>query len=185
MAGKKIFGRAVLVPSLALILAACASQSPSINTVSGGVAGASADNQSEPVALYGMPEISLGAAVDDAGIYSLLVCDRLARELDESKPLLLYIDGDYEALRWSEHLSADERACHRFVTSYDVLRRVSDAQRAMLRLYFSGESLDQRITGTVSDYLSRPKMLGPQYAIRRFVDAVSARNLQTSLAGDE
>lgn len=184
MAGMKLISQGILASAFVLLMASCAVQ-PSADSKPSLTSGGPDNTFSEPVALYGMPELSLGAAVDSAGIYSLVVCDRLNRVLDSSKPLLLYIDGNYEALRWSDQADSDERACHRFVASFDVLRRVSEAQKAILRLYFVSESLDQRITGTVSDYLSRPKMLGPQYAIRRFVDAVGTRNLQTSVAGDD
>jgi len=127
----------------------------------------------EPVALYGLPELSIGAeSSTDQGEF-ITVCDRKFRQLDQDKPLVIYLDGDLQMLRWYQEQTSSQRLCHRFAASMSVIRGVADAQRAILRLYFrNGEQIEQRISGTMSDYLSRPKMLGPQRGFSRFIDAV-------------
>ncbi|WP_430462599.1 hypothetical protein ACQUQU_07385 [Thalassolituus sp. LLYu03] len=136
------------------------------------------------VALYGEPSLLLGAVSDLSG-YAVQLCDRKARVLDASKPLVLYIDGAHVGLGWRKDELLGELMCHYFDASLPQIEQLAQADKAMLRLYFVGESQEQRISGSVSDYLSRPKMLGPQYALRRFAATERQRAAQSSLADEQ
>lgn len=188
MPGKSLIANACLSFALLMTLQGCATQSVSdqndadpqpgeVVTSPGGV-------RLQPVSLYGMPEISLGAFYAPDKKYSLVVCDRLRRAVDSAKPLILYLDGQHEAVKLTaEHIESGA-LCHDFSASVALLERISSADVAMLRLYLNDDAIEQRISGTVSDYLSRPKMLGPQNGIRRFMDALNQQDFQGALVNE-
>jgi len=157
----------------------CASQRPtaaveSVEPRAGLVVVTDQEALLEPVALYGGNELSLGAVGERRGHLDLLLCDSLKREVDTAKPLILYLDGEHEKLRWQGGAVEDLRSCQRYEASIALLRNLADAKRAILRLYLlGGDTVEQRISGTMSDYLSRPKMHGPQRGFSRFLEAMS------------
>lgn len=188
MPGKPLIANACLSFAFLMMLQGCATQSVSDQSDAapqpGEVVSSPDGVRLQPVSLYGMPEISLGAVYVPDKKYSLVVCDRLRRSVDGAKPLILYLDGQHEALKLSgEHAEAGA-LCHDFTASVALLERLSAADVAMLRLYLSDDAIEQRISGTVSDYLSRPKMLGPQYGIRRFMDTLNQQDFQGALVNE-
>lgn len=127
----------------------------------------------QPVPLYGLPELAVGALWHQGEEPEFVLCDRHQRALDTSKPLVLYLDGTHELLRWrGSHVRAGS-LCHYYQAAVAVMDRVAAAELAMLRVYFRSGTVEQRVSGTVADYFSRPKMFGPQQGFRRFVDALS------------
>lgn len=140
----------------------------------------------QPVPLYGLPELSVGASTDEkSGEVSLLLCDEQKRAAEQDKPLVVYLDGDHELLRWQKAEVYAGCTCHYFEVSSDILLRIADAERALLRVYFAGGTVEQRISGTLSDYLSRPKALGPQQGLRRFVNALSSNTVSGSVVSGQ
>ena len=134
-----------------------------------------------PVPLYGMPELSLGAEWQSGNDALLQLCDLRKRQLDADKPLVLYLDGEHEILTLQRSDAVAGASCGYFVTTPDQLDRIASRQTVMLRVYFAGQTVEQRISGTMSDYFSRPKMLGPQQRLKRFVDALQDLNLSSAL----
>ncbi|MCD8521599.1 MAG: hypothetical protein LRY66_01315 [Saccharospirillaceae bacterium] len=130
-----------------------------------------------PVPLYGMPELALGAVWNSGSEPLLQVCDKRRRPLDRDKPLVLYIDGEHELLS----LQRSDSYCSYFFSNAGQLDRIASHQTVMLRIYFLSGSLEQRISGTSSDYFSRPKTQGPQQRLKRFVDVLRDLNLSSAL----
>lgn len=134
-----------------------------------------------PVPLYGMPELLLGAVWQSGADPLLQLCDQQAREPDAGKPLVLYLDGEHEMLRLQGSDIKDGLYCSYFSASPDQLNQIASRQTVMLRIYFAGQAVEQRVSGTISDYFSRPKMFGPQQRLKRFVDALQDLNLSSAL----
>ncbi len=134
-----------------------------------------------PVPLYGMSELSLGAEWQSGHDPLLQLCDLRKRLLEADKPLVLYLDGEHETLTLQRSGMAAGAYCSYFTTTPDQLERIASRQTVMLRVYFAGQTVEQRISGTISDYFSRPKMLGPQQRLKRFVDALLDLNLSSAL----
>ncbi|MCT7359827.1 MAG: hypothetical protein COB09_03265 [Thalassobium sp.] len=178
----------ILVLTLLLPLAACvgggkATKSSALDEgVAPGQLNQTLDHLSlTPVPLYGMPELALGAVWQSGSEPMLQVCDQHRRPLDAGKPLVLYIDGEHEILSLQRSDSQSVFHCSYFASSAEQLDRIASSQTVMLRIYFNGEAVEQRISGTMSDYFSRPKMLGPQQRLKRFVDALQHLNLSSAL----
>lgn len=158
-----------------------------------------------PVSLYGSDELMLGARWAEQEPLSLVLCDRQQRELDTNKPLVLYIDGEHQHLPLIKHDVApivlastpsfddsyeeavtDEvptPSCHRYGIQEAMLEDLAHCKQAMLRVFFKGERVDQRVSGTESDYMTRPRHYGPQMRLQNFVKALSKTLSMVSMNG--
>ncbi len=176
------------------VLQACSVNAPALmhesarvgDSQPGALTGSSSGLLLQPVPLYGLPELSVGAGTgEDSGEVSLLLCDEQKRRTEQGKPLVVYLDGEHELLRWRKAEVYADCTCHYFEASRDILLRIANAERALLRVYFSSGTVEQRISGTLSDYLSRPKALGPQQGLRRFVNALSSDTVSGSVVSGQ
>ena len=138
----------------------------------------------QPAPLYGSDELSIGAVQLSDGGQLLLLCDDTDRALNTGKPLVLYLDGEYLSLNWTESQIQAAVGCDAFRTDLETLDKVSTVERAMLRVHFTDETVEHRISGTTADYFSRPKMFGPQRSIGRFVEAVQQSVTADTLNAD-
>ena len=120
----------------------------------------------QPVSLYGDPDMALGAVLQ-AQNTALLVCDRQVRRPQSQKPLVLYLDGELEYLSYAGEAGG---GCFHYRADSAQLRRIAVSKTAILRLFFEREVYEHRISGTVSDYFSRPRFYGPQSRILEFVE---------------
>jgi len=136
----------------------------------------------QPAPLYGSPRLSLGAIHAEGDSPLLLLCDEQRRPVDKSKPLVLYMDGDYRSLPWTASKHLHVSGCAAFATDMKTLDKLASVERAMLRVYFTEETVEHRISGTTADYFSRPKMFGPQRSIGRFVEAVQETFMSGGIA---
>merc|ERR1712000_799508 len=112
----------------------------------------------QPAPLYGSDELSIGAVQLSDGGQLLLLCDDTDRALNTGKPLVLYLDGEYLSLNWTESQIQAAVGCDAFRTDLETLDKVSTVERAMLRVHFTDETVEHRISGTTADYFSRPKI---------------------------
>lgn len=122
-----------------------------------------------PVPLYGMPELSVGAHWRGQNALDLVLCDRQQRVLQQDKPLVLYLDGDFVHLEIDGE-SPVKAGCSYFAIDGAQLRHLISSKQAMLRVFYKQQMVEQRISGTASDYFSRPKSQGPQQRLQKFVD---------------
>lgn len=183
---KKLFSLAIVVLAMVLLSISACSHLPkkkvSSVTKSGDIEQQVGLVHLVPVPLYGMPEMSLGARwQQEAGGLMLELCDTRQRLLQQGKPLVLYIDGELAYL--TQSTVAHDASCHDFDISEDQLKRVSSAKRAILRVFFEEEVVEQRISGTMSDYFSRPKFYGPQARLQQFIDALTSQQPENQLVG--
>ncbi len=136
----------------------------------------------QPAPLYGSHQLSIGAVQPAGKSPFLLLCDEGGRAIDTQRPLILYLDGDYRSLPWSAGAVSGMPGCQPFETDIRTLNTLASVERAMLRVYFTNETVEHRISGTSADYFSRPKMFGPQRSIGRFVEAVQENYMSSGIA---
>ena len=134
-----------------------------------------------PVPLYGLPELSLGALWQATEPLQLELCDSRQRPVDSAKPLVLYLDGELEYLEYQR--SDANSGCLYYQVNEAQLQQISDCKQVMLRVFFQQEVVEQRVSGTVSDYFSRPKYYGPQARLKRFITAVQQQPFKNPLVG--
>jgi len=134
-----------------------------------------------PVPLYGDSGLSLGLRHQSSGLLQLDLCDARQRVTATDKPLVLYLDGELAYLQPQSEKPAN--GCSHYKVSAEQLYRVSHCNRVLLRVFFDDEVVEQRISGMVSDYFSRPKYYGPQERMKRFIDALPKETPINQLVG--
>lgn len=122
-----------------------------------------------PVPLYGLSGLSLGARWHEGESLLLELCDSRNRNLQLQKPLVIYLDGERAYLEWS---GKGVGGCHEFVVTKRELADMGAGERVILRVFFESGVVEQRVSGTTSDYFARPKYYGPQSRIKQFVEAL-------------
>ena len=133
-----------------------------------------------PVPLYGLPELSLGARWQEGKPLLLELCDSRNRNLQPQKPLVVYLDGE---LAYLKPAGKGVGGCNEFAVTENELASISSGKRVILRVFFDGEVVEQRVSGTTSDYFSRPKFYGPQSRMKQFIEALPKNSAENQLVG--
>ncbi len=133
-----------------------------------------------PVPLYGLPELSLGARWQKGEELRLELCDSRDRSLQPEKPLVLYLDGK---LAYLQQAGKGAAGCNEFAVTEGELVSISSGKRVILRIFFEDEVVEQRVSGTTSDYFSRPKYYGPQSRMKQFIEALPVQSAENQLVG--
>ena len=118
--------------------------------------------------------MNLGAQTLAGGELVLLLSDDRQRSVDADKPLLVNIDGRTTPLPFIKRIEQqDVGVWYQFSVTKDLLSQIGNSNKAMLRVYFEEGPEEARISGTQSDYLSRPKAYGVQGRLKKFIDELT------------
>ena len=164
-------GMALIVIS-ALVLSACASKAVSKHES----IPETQEMTLSPVSLYAPSQLNVGAQKLKSGEFVLLVSDDLGRPVNKQKPLLVNVDGKTVPLAYDSELRVEDNILwHRYRVNPLLLRDLVESEHAMMRLYLDQGHVEARVSGTQSDYLSRPRAYGVQGRLKKFMaDSVIA-----------
>lgn len=160
-------GRALIL--ISLLIAGCSSNSVKTTTDTG-----PQESTLSPVSLYAPSQLNLGAQKLRDGKFVLLLSDDLGRPVNKNKPLLVNVDGKTVPLAFDSMLTVgSDVSWYRYRIDELLLRALGESSHAMMRVYLDEGRVEARVSGTQSDYLSRPRAYGVQGRLQKFMtDAV-------------